>query len=47
MKNLVDEISNTSGFNAYITTDDDASNNNYPLDTKTEPEKGFIMGLVA
>ena len=43
MKNLVDEISNTSGFNAYITTDDDASNNNYPLDTETEPEKGFIM----
>jgi len=43
MKNLVDEISNTSGFNAYITTDNDASNNNYPLDTETEPEKGFIM----
>jgi len=43
MKNLVDEISNTSGFNAYITTDNDAANNNYPLDTNTEAGLGIIM----
>ena len=47
MKKFCDVLSNTPGFKAYVTSDDDTSNGN-ELDTQTAPQKGYIVieGLI-